>query len=170
MPPLWMILPYFLGFVLFGAIVLREFRTFRAALILFGDWTACTFLASAAGSQTEWIGLAIIDGLAALLLLRCRRRMEAVLALSLVAEVVLHLAYGWHEMIHLTARAADYYHWWMTFYVAWGQAIGLVAWGIANGGKRYSAVDRVRIPVRDGIPASSLGSRNPAASLRGRTD
>jgi hypothetical protein len=165
-----MILPYFLGFVLFGAIVLREFRTFRAALILFGDWAACTFLATVAGSQTEWIGLAVIDGLAALLLLRCRRRMEAVLALSLVAEVVLHLSFGWHEVIHITAYAADYYHWWATFYVAWGQAIGLVAWGITHGGKRYTAPDRVLSPVRDGISSPQAGGRNPVSAVRGRND
>lgn len=168
MPLFWMILPYFLGLTLFSTIALREFRTFRAALILFGDWSACTFLADVFGSQTEWIGLAVIDGIAAALFLLCRRRMEASLALTLIMEIIVHLSYGWHELLHITATMADIYHWWITFFVAWGQAFGVVVWGYLNGGKRYPAVSGVRLPSHHGIRAIKVGDSGIMPSLRGR--
>ena len=145
--PFWMILPYFLGGLLFASIIARSFRSFRAAFILFADWAACTALAETIGSQTNWIGLSAIDGIAAILFLCCRRRMEAALAVSFIAEIMMHLAYGFHEVLHLSAPRADVLHWWLTFYVAWGQAFSLVAWGCWHGGRRSRPIG--------GLPAHS---------------
>ena len=154
--PFWMILPYFLGLMLLAAIVARSVRSFRMVFILFADWMACTHLAHVLGSQTEWIWLAVIDGIAASLLLTCRRRMEAALAVSFIGEVVVHLAYGFHDIFHIQAVRADFFHWWITFGVAWGQAISIVAWGCWNGRKGYRAPDSMgRSRSRELHPSSS---------------
>ena len=164
--PFWMILPYFLGGLLFASIVARSFRSFRAAHILFADWVACTALAEAIGSQTNWIGLSAIDGVAAILFLCCRHRMEATLAVSFIAEIMMHLAYGFHEVLHLSAPRADVLHWWLTFVVAWGQAIGLVVWGCWHGRKRLRSPDRVHRVADRKWSAASMGRRDIVSSQR----
>jgi hypothetical protein len=155
-----MILPYFLGGLLLASIIARSFRSFRTIFILFADWTACTTLAEIIGSQTNWIGLSAIDGMAAILLLGCRRRMEAALAVSFIAEIIMHLAYGFHEVFHLSAPRADVLHWWLTFVVAWGQALGFVVWGCWHGRRRLRSPDRLRRVAGGELRPASTGHRD----------
>jgi hypothetical protein len=168
--PFWMILPYFLGLVLLATIVARSSRSFRMTFILFADWVACTHLAGVAGSQTEWIWLAVIDGISASLLLTCQRRMEAALAVSFVAEVVIHLAYGFHDIFHILAVRADVLHWWSTFGIAWGQAISVVAWGCWNGRKGYRAPRSVDRTPDGELRSTPVGNRHIFPLRRERAD
>lgn len=139
--PYWLILPWVLAVLCGAAMLLRDLRTATAAAILLGDWYACTSVARWTGSQFEWAWLATIDCIAALLFIFPHRRLEAVIALSLGTEVLIHIAYGVHDLTQGYTLPAAKLNWWSTFAIAWGQAI-LVVGSSVYGGRKRSRFDR----------------------------
>lgn len=147
------------------ACVQRSMRLAFAATVLLADWALATLLAHITGTQYDWAWLALIDCLAAWVLVIPHRRMEAILSVSYAIEMLVHVSYGIEATFFLKpgdawgtwhAQSRD---WLILFVIACSQALFLVFWGLSNGGRRRNSLYRHIFPARLGAAAEGHSSR-----------
>lgn len=133
----WIYLPYagLLALALFVELLLGNRQTTRAALAIVGVWVISTlyiyghYRVTGELYHTPWYLFIGLDGIAAaVILMRPADRFAVILALSFVAQMVAHMAYG------LTADFApqDAYFSFLDL-VAMAQIVWLIVWSGVNG-------------------------------------
>lgn len=156
------------------ACMTRSRRLGFSAGVLLSDWGFATLLAGLTGTQYDWAWLALIDCLAAWVLVIPHRRMEAVLSVSYAIEMLVHISYGIEATFFLRpsdawgtwhAQSRD---WTILFVIACLQALLLVFWGLSNGGRRRSRLYRHIFPSRLGRAAE--GYQGALLSDRGASE
>lgn len=107
-------------------------RAFAVGVALLCNWAVLTCLATASGSQTNWLAMASVDYVSALLILMVQpNRWTATIALLYAVELIAHVAFG----ISSQGPWPQYRYWYVLFYASWAQAWLLFTWAGIDGGK-----------------------------------
>ncbi len=146
-----------------GAAVLRDRCISCVSAVLLANWGVNTAFVHISGAVDPWgffLGADYVSGLFAVagVGLICHRFTlgAIVIALSYALECVIHAAYG----LSGHGQAASDQYWWATFYVAVGQMMFVVGWGIYEMARRAVRARRGVSP-HPSVVLSGLGHMPP---------
>lgn len=146
-----------------GAALLRDRCIFGAAATLLVNWVVNTLMVQHVTSVPSWGIFITTDYLSGVFLLVglglvCHRFTigAVVLALSYGFECVIHAAYGLSEQ----GAWADYRYWWSLFFVAVGQMLFVIAWGLYELARGY-------LRDRGGVASSPFSSAHHSSPPSG---
>lgn len=106
---------------------------FRTSAALFLNWLAQVVYYLVTKQSAPWAYFLLIDTLTAIVVLvRPAGKMQAIIGLTLVAQIAWHAAYGLFVLLHGYSWAAHFRYWEVLWWVAAGQLFLMGGW--AGGG------------------------------------
>lgn len=129
--------------ILVGASLMRSWLIAWTAALLLLNWAINTWIASASGTQFNWIAMGWVDFLTAALLLSGVRitRWQIVVACIFAFMLIAHAARAWVG----PSSWSDYYYWHALSKAAWAQVWVMVGWCCHDGLRRiWRALDPYR--------------------------
>lgn len=113
--------------IILAALCVRDRSAMATAGILLGNWAACALMYYTAGDVTNWVALASIDYVSAvvLALIAVRGWQLAVVALY-AGMLVLHVAYSLHDIFRVGITPLQYFD--ALTVLAWLQLVAVGGW------------------------------------------
>jgi hypothetical protein len=114
-----------LSIIVLGSILIREWRLTWTAALLLANWGLNTWVAQVSHTQFNWAAMALVDYVAAALILCIPlTRWQIIVACLYAYELIAHAARAWVG----ASPWSDYYYWYALHYGAWAQLWVVAIW------------------------------------------